>query len=215
VDNELQFLVHFFNDQLYLFKTVTMAEPAQVDEICDAITAQRGWYSGRFAQGHRQVYLRKRRFVEQALYEDYTREYGSLKAHTPVFFYLYPGITEDKALAMARERARQGEVEPQVLLISLQDLTDTRNITFTLNDSHTAYWQRAMEAGITSMGGGGTPVCLPDHNRVFPFARLEEMYKKYRDLPITFEVQVWDYQLLEQTRYRILEKAEASSGKQA
>lgn len=72
MDSDLEFLVRFFNDQAYLFKTITMAEACERVAICDAICAQRGWYGGRFAASERHKFLRKRLFVERALYEDYT-----------------------------------------------------------------------------------------------------------------------------------------------
>jgi hypothetical protein len=116
MDNDLQFLIHFFNDRRYLFKTITMADNSQVDEVCNAIVSGRGWYAGRFSDGARQDYLPKRRFVERALYEDYTRDYGSLKEKSPVFFCRIPNITMQKAPELARQRTDHGETEPQVLL---------------------------------------------------------------------------------------------------
>ncbi|MHB1356802.1 MAG: hypothetical protein ACYCZF_12610 [Anaerolineae bacterium] len=208
MDNELQFLVHFFNDKQYLFNTVTMAESTQLDEICDTIACHKGWYWGRFAKSQRQGYLQKRRFIEKALYEDYTRAYGSLKERNPIFFYLYPGITIQRIRELAQGRVRCDETKPHVLLLKIQDITDTINITFTLNDSHTAYWQRAMEAGITNLGDGSAPVSLPDHNRIFPFSMLVEIYHRYKTQHINYEIQVWDHQLLEQTPFTVLEADE-------
>jgi hypothetical protein len=96
MDNDLQFLIHFFNDKEYLFKTITMAGMSQVDEICNKISSQKGWYWPRFAQSERHDYLKRRLFVEKELYEDYTQEYGSLKEKIPVYFYLYPNITKQR-----------------------------------------------------------------------------------------------------------------------
>jgi hypothetical protein len=204
MDADLQFLVHFFNDPAYLFKTITMAGDAQVDEICDTISSQKGWYGGRFAPSERRAYLERRRYVEHQLYEDYTRIYGSLKESIPVFFYLYPGLTPQEAVEKARQRVQHGEAQPHVLLVRIQDIADIRNMTFTLNDSHTAYWQRAAEAGIKCRVEGYSPVVLPDHNRVFPFAMLAEIHEKYKAQQISYEVQIWDYQLLENLLYTIL-----------
>ncbi len=95
-DADLQFLVHLFNDRKYLFKTITMAGASQVDGICNQISAQKGWFWPRFTTNEGQDYLPRRRFVEKKLYEDYTREYGSLKGKIPVYFYLYPHITKQK-----------------------------------------------------------------------------------------------------------------------
>jgi len=37
---------------------------------------------------------------------------------------------------------RHGEMEPQILMVKMQDIEDTNNITFTLNDSLASYWKR-------------------------------------------------------------------------
>ena len=208
MDDDLQFLVHFFNDKAYLFKTITMAEVSQVDEICNQISSQKGWYWPRFAMSERHDYLQRRRFVEKALYEDYIQEYGRLKEKIPVFFYLYPKITKQRAIDLGRQRMSHGEMEPHVLMVKIQDIEDTKNITFTLNDSHTAYWKRAMESGIKCRGDGITHLVLPDHNKVFPFSMIEQIHQKYKAQQINYEIQVWDYQLLEKLRYTILGKEE-------
>ena len=212
MDSELEFLVHFFNDSAYLFKTISMAEADQVDAVCDAIVAQRGWFGGRFAASERADYLTMRRFVERSLYEDYTQAYGPLKETIPVFFYLYPNMTAQRAMELAQERTRHSEAQAHVLMVRIEEIAETANITFTLNDSHTAYWQRATEAGIKCRGYAKDPVVLPDHNRVFPFAMIEEMHRKYRAQRIAYEVQVWDTQLLERLTYRILPSAAVESG---
>jgi hypothetical protein len=205
---DLQFLVHFFNNKEYLFKTITMAGASQVDDICNQISSQKGWYWPRFAPSERQDYLKRRLFVEKALYEDYTREYGSLKEKIPVFFYLYPNLTRQKAIELGKQRMKQGEKAPHILMVKIQDIDDTSNLTFTLNDSHTSYLKRTMESGIKCRGDGKIPVVLPDHNRVFPFSMIEQVYEKYKAHPISYEIQVWDYQLLEKLRYMILEADE-------
>jgi hypothetical protein len=208
MDNDLQFLIHFFNDKQYLFKTITMAGVSQVDEICNTISSQKGWFWIRFSQSERQDYLKRRLFVERALYNDYTREYGSLKEKTPVFFYLIPNITKQKAIELALQRTRHGETEPQVLMVKIADIEDTTNITFTLNDSHTAYWKRIKEADIEFGGEVNVPVVLPDHNKVFPFSMIEQIHRKYKAQEMRYEIQIWDYQLLEKMRYTILGKEE-------
>ncbi len=206
--NDLEFLVHFFNDKKYLFKTITMADPSQVEEICNRISSQKGWYWPRFAPSERQDYLSRRLFVEKELYGGYTQLYGSLKEKIPVYFYLYPNITQQKAIELGRQRVRHGEMEPYILLMKIQDIRDTTNITFTLNDSHTAYWKKAMDSGIKCRGDATIPVVLPDHNKVFPFSMIEQMHQKYLAQRIYYEVQIWDYQLLERISYKILGKEE-------
>jgi hypothetical protein len=208
MDDDLQYLIHFFNDKEYLFKSITMAGVSRVDEICNTISSQKGWFWIRFSQSERRDYLKRRLFVERALYDDYTREYGSLKEKVPVFFYLIPNITKQKAVELARQRTRHGEAEPQVLMVKIADIEDTTYITFTLNDSHTAYWKRIKEAGIEFGGEVNIPVVLPDHNKVFPFSMIEQIHQKYKAQEMRYEIQIWDYQLLEKMMYTILEKEE-------
>jgi len=52
MDDNLQYLIHFFNDKEYLFKSITMAGASQVDEICNTITSQKGWFWIRFSCQH-------------------------------------------------------------------------------------------------------------------------------------------------------------------
>jgi hypothetical protein len=194
--DDLQYLVHFFNDREHLFKTITMAGIAPVDEICDTISSQKGWYWGRFAPSERDDYLKRRLFVERELYEAYTQEYGSLKERIPVYFYLYPNITKQQAMERGRQRTRHDETEPQILMVKIQDIEDTTNITFTLNDSFTAYWKKATESGIACRGDANIPVVLEDHNKVFPFRMIEQIHRKYQAQEMWYEVQIWDYELL-------------------
>ena len=208
MDDGLQFLIRFFNDREHLFQTITMAGVSQMDEICNMISSRKGWFWIRFSPSERQSYLKRRLFVEKALYEDYTREYGSLKEKIPVFFYLIPNITRQKAIVLARQRTRHGETEPQVLMAKIADIGDTTNMTFTLNDSHMAYWERINEAGIEFGGDVNVPVVLPDHNKIFPFSMIRQVHRKYTAQEMYYEVQVWDYLLLEKMRYTILSNEE-------
>ena len=152
MDNDLQYLIHCFTDKAHLFKTIMMAEACQIEEISDTFVSQKGWYWGRYAKSERHDYLKRRRFVENELFEGYTQVYGRLKEKVPVYFYLYPQLTTQQAIALAQERTRHEEAQPGILLIRIQDLEDITNITFTLNDSCTAYWQKIKEAGIKCRG---------------------------------------------------------------
>jgi hypothetical protein len=208
MDDDLQFLIHFFNDKEHLFKTITMAGLSRMDDICNRISTLKGWYWGRFAPSERHTYLERRLFVEKQLYEGYTQVYGSLKEKVPVYFYLYPNLTKQEAMKLAQQRTRYDEKEPHVLMVNIRDLKDTQNITFTLNDSLTAYWKKAAESGLEMRGDRNAPVVLQDHNQVFPFSMIEQIHRKYKEKQITYEIQIWDYQLLEKLRYTILCKEE-------
>ncbi len=204
MDADLQYLVHFFSDKEHLFKTITMADACQIEGISDKFVSQKGWYWGRYAKSERYDYLKKRRFVEKTLFDEFTREYRMLKEKVPVYFYLYPNITIQKAIALGRQRTKHEEVEPGILLVEIRDIGDIANITFTLNDSFTAYWQKADKAGMNCRGPQPNGIVLPDHNKVFPFSMIQEMYHKYSKQDMYYEVQVWDYELLERMRYTIL-----------
>jgi hypothetical protein len=201
---DLQYLVHFFTHKEHLFKTITMAQDGQVEEISETFAAQKGWFWGRYQKSERYDYLNRRRFVEKELYDGYTQEYGLLKEKVPVYFYLYPHITPHAALLRARQRIQHDEVQPGVLLLKIQDIDDTANITFTLNDSFTAYWHKAIEAGINCRGPQPSSPVLQDHNKVFPFTRIGEVHRKYAKQDMYYEVQVWDYDLLLRIPYTIL-----------
>ena len=179
-----------------------------MDKICNSISSKKGWFWIRFSQTERLDYIKRRLFVERALYDDYIRDYGSLKEKVPVFFYLIPNITRQKAIELARQRTRHGEIKPQVLMMKIADIEDSTNITFTVNDSHTAYWQRIKEAGLGFGGEVSVPVVLPDHNKIFPFSMTEQIQQRYKAQGIHYEIQIWDYQLLETIKYTILEKEE-------
>jgi len=203
---DLRYLVHFFNDVRFLFETVTMVEASRADEICDVISAQRGWYWVRYSASERHGYLKRRAFVEAAMFSDYARAYGTLKDSVPVYFYLVPNLTDASALELARQRAARGESEPQVLLVEIRDIADSSNVTFTVNDSHTAYRRRLMAAGLDVGGAVEVPDDLPEHDRIFPFSMIESVHRRYEDRPITYEVQVWDGRMLEVLPRRILSR---------
>ena len=65
-----------------------------------------------------------------------------------------------------------------------------------------------MEAGIKFGGDVNVPVVLPDHNKVFPFSMIEQIHRKYKAQGMRYEIQIWDYQLLEKISYTILWKQE-------
>ncbi len=188
INADLQYLTHFFNDREHLFKTVTMVEPCQFDEISNQIASQKGWYWFRYSRSDWRDYLQRRLFVEKELYEGYTQEYGSLKEKVPVYFYLYPNITREKALELGRRRTGYDAIEPHILMVKIEDIDDFRNVTFTLNDSFAAYWKKAIESGIKCRPEEKDRIVLPDHNKVFPFSSIEQIYGKYQTQVMVYEV---------------------------
>jgi hypothetical protein len=65
-----------------------------------------------------------------------------------------------------------------------------------------------VESGLEMRGDRNAPVVLPDHNRVFPFSMIEQIHRKYKAQQISYEIQIWDYQLLEKIPHTILWKEE-------
>lgn len=209
MEEDLQYLIHFFTDKEQLFQTITMAAACQTDAISDKVASEKGWYWGRYVKSEWYDYLIRRRFVEKQLFDGYGQAYGRLKEKVPVYFYLFPKITTQEAIAKARQRTKYEEVEPGILMVKIQDIEDMTNMTFTLNDSFTSYWQKAIEAGINCRGPQPDGIVLPDHNKVFPFSIIEEIHRKYTKQDMYYEVQVWDYELLERISYAILGEEKA------
>lgn len=203
-DDDLRYLIHFFTDKDNVFKTITMVDPCHFDEICNQIASRKGWYWFRYSRSDRSDYLKRRLFVEKELYEGYTQEYGCLKEKVPVYFYLHPNITREKIVELGRRRINYSETETQILLIKLEDLADIRNVTFTLNDSFTAYWKKAVDSGIKCREEEKDRIVLQDHNKVFPFSFIEQYHQKYRSQEMYYEVQIWDYDLLEKLNFTII-----------
>ena len=116
MEKDLQYLIHFFNNKEHLFKTIMMADACQIDEICDQLVFQQGWYWGRYAKSEREDYLQRRRFVEKTLFDEYRQAYRRLKEKVPVYFYLYPKLTIQKAMELAQLRTKHEEIEPRILM---------------------------------------------------------------------------------------------------
>jgi hypothetical protein len=209
MEEDLQYLIHFFTDKEHLFQTITMAAACQTDASSDKVASEKGWYWGRYAKSERYDYLIRRRFVEKQLFDGYSQAYGRLKEKVPVYFYLYPRITIQRAMALGQQRTKHGEAEPGILMLKIQDIDDITNLTFTLNDSLTAYRKKTIDSGIKCRGPQSDGIVLPDHNKVFPFSRIEEIHRKYAKQDMVYEVQVWDYELLERISYTILEEEKA------
>jgi hypothetical protein len=203
-DCELQYLIHFFTDMKFLFKTITMECADKYEEVSEAIASKKGWYFCRYTKSDWNDYLNRRIFVEKELYIEYSKEYGKLKENIPVYFYLYPNITKEKAVDLAKQRMNYNELTPRILFLKIQELRNISNITFTLNDSFTSYWKKAIESGIKCRDEEKGREVLPDHNKIFPFSRIEHIHRVYKEKNPYYEVQIWDYEILEKLNYEIL-----------
>ena len=195
---------YIFNDQRFLFKTITMAHAETFEAISDAIASKKGWHSGRYAQSERQYYITRRKCVEHHLYTEYVEAYGPLQQTTPIYFYLFPNITKAKALELAQQRTTYDEHAPKIAYVNIHELHDLSNITFTLNDSFTSYRKKALASGINSREEEKDRPIFPDHNRIFPFSMLDLIHRKYQDMNPYYEVQIWNAHILEDAPVEIL-----------
>lgn len=86
----LRVMIHYYTSAAHLFKTVTMYPEDRSGRILDEIAASNAWFGGRFAAGHRESYMKKRRFVEARMCEQFARKYGAPRTCRPVYFYIRP-----------------------------------------------------------------------------------------------------------------------------
>ena len=94
-----------------------MADACQIDEICDQLVFQQGWYWGRYAKSEREDYLQRRRFVEKTLFDEYRQAYRRLKQKVPVYFYFYPKLTIQKAMELAQLRTKHEDSRLDLLML--------------------------------------------------------------------------------------------------
>jgi hypothetical protein len=53
-------MVHHYCSEEHLFRTITMYDDNEREDVYRDILANKSWYGGRFAQGHREAYMQKR-----------------------------------------------------------------------------------------------------------------------------------------------------------
>jgi hypothetical protein len=192
----LRIMLHHYSRPEHLFRTVTMYADDERERICDAIAATRTWYWGRHARENRRYYLQERLFVEARMVEAFSAKYGPPKGRHPVFFYLYPSLSLPIIEERLRQRRQYDESETNYLLVDLQELADTTQISFTLCDSHRSYRAAMVRQGLLSGDASLAPPA--DHGTVFHIRELAEVYARHQgEDDLYFEVQVWDPTILD------------------
>lgn len=190
----LQIMIHHYTCIEHLFTTVTMYADDERAQVCENIVKAKNWYWGRYAVDHRQDYLKKRLFVEARMHTEFSRKYWTPKIPCPVFFYLYPDLSLHAIEERLSQRQQYGEQQTKYLLIGIQDLVDTRHMSFTLCDSHRSYRKMLIQHGL-STDTPSTPQA--DHGTVFHIHELAEVYARNQEEDgLYFEVQVWDPEIL-------------------
>jgi hypothetical protein len=189
-------MIHFYNDEKYLFKTVSMYNENDRDQIFDRIVENKSWYWGRFQKSERKGYISRRIKVENMLYEEFSENYWRLKEKIPVFFYLIPNLSISEIESDLLERENCGEAPTKYKIVELGKIRKNKNVTFTIRDSHRSYKQKLNELNLHVKGAVHGEE-LKDYGRIFPIDEIDWVHEKYESVKeIKYEVQIWDRELL-------------------
>ena len=193
----LKYLIHYYNDRKYLFKTVTMYRKEEMDEVFDSIVENKNWFFGRFTRQDRDDYMRRRLAIEEMLYSDFEKKYWKLKEKTPVYFNIVPNLSTEEVDIYLRKRRQYDENGTKYLIIELHNIRERENISFTLDDSFRSYRKKLLEKGIPCRKIINKFQELDEYGCVFHIDELEAVHKKYGSLDdLRYEVQVWDPNIL-------------------
>jgi hypothetical protein len=190
---ELKHLVHFYNDPQYLFKTITMSPQSEYSRISKLLVDTNSWYCFRYSNEIREAYYKRRIYLEKRLKAEFEANYYHLVSDIPIYFYVIPNITKDEILKKNETIYNNAKY---VSLIDMDLLFGKTNITFTINDSFRSYQQAMLNAGLPEMLNEPKYEIFPDSSQVFPLDELDNMSKKYKTLPVKYEVQIWDHEIL-------------------
>jgi hypothetical protein len=204
VPDGLSTLVHFYNDERFLFVTVTMYLGQERDRALDELVRNRAWYSGRYSDSERSAYLLCRETVEQLMYAEFAQNYWKPPTTAPVYFYIYPNLESEEQHAYLEDKARSEGHNTRVMTLRLNEISHTRSISFTVEDSHQSYRKILEARGITVKGGRPSDSCAESRGKLFHVDQLESIYAKHRDHDgLYFEAQVWEPAALEPIKQRL------------
>jgi hypothetical protein len=200
----LSTLFHFYNDDRNLFRTVTMYSGQERDRVLDQIVSNRAWYWGRFAKSERVLYMLQRETVEKLMRAEFERKFWKLPFASPVYFYIYPHLDLQRLLDELDHRARFDEQKTKILTFQLNELLNTKSVSFTLEDSFQSYKLVLRSQGIPVRTGRPELKCAECQGRIFYIEQLQAVYAKHHgDQGVYFEVQVWDGETLEPAKERL------------
>ena len=185
------YIVHFFNDKTHLFKTVTMYPDGERDSIYNRIVHNAQWNCWRFHEFHRKNYMACRVAVESMMYNDFTSQYWPLKFEQPIYFdTLYENSLER---VKSEIHTTSDEYSTKCLVVALDALPDSSNITFTVDDSFKSYRSRLKSGGLPYHFMRKEPPNIADYGKTFPITELRGIQRKYAHVEdLKFEIQHWD-----------------------
>jgi len=194
----LRIMLHYYNSIEHLFETVTMVTGAERERAIEDIARANAWFGGRFSVDHRSDYMQRRLLVEALMYKEFSEKHAAPPTASPVFFYIRPNLSIESIRQGLKEREKLGEKSTRWLLVDLGAIHDRRLISFTVRDSHRSYRRALMEAGFDTPP---TDQASPDDGHVFHIDELAEVYSRHQEEDdLSFEVQVWDWRILERCR---------------
>jgi len=197
---KLNYLVHYYTDENYLFQTIMMYSKQNLNEVSDNIVKNKTWFWERYRDTDRDNYYKRRYFVEKTMKKEFEEKYFKLSEDVPVYFYLIPGINKEEVINNCNKRITLNNIT-KALLIDIETVFNNKYITFTVNDSFRCYLKKSLDAGIDCSKSHylGIPI-LEDHNKIFPIKDLMEINEKYKNTKIDYEVQIWEKDLLEKIK---------------
>jgi hypothetical protein len=187
------YIVHYFNDKTHLFKTVTMYPDRERDRIYNRIVHNAQWNCWRYYEANRENYMACRVAVESMMYHDFTSQYWALKFKHPVYFDTLHENSLKCVEAELQKDTAAGEYSTKCLVVALDALPDSCNITFTVDDSFKCYRSRLKSDGLPYHFMRKEPPNIPDYGKIFPITELRGLQSKYAHVEgLKFEVQHWD-----------------------
>lgn len=190
-------MIHFYNNEKYLFKTVSMYSEDKRDQIFDSIVENKSWYWGRFQKSERNGYFNRRITVENILYQEFSKRYWQLKETIPIFFYLIPNLSISEIESNLLNRESCGEAPTKFKIVELEKVRNNKNVTFTINDSHRSYKQKLYDLNMYVKGAAATQDKeFEDYGKIFHIDEIDRIHEKYKSVEeIKYEVQIWDKEL--------------------
>ena len=193
--NNLKYLIHFYTDKNFLFNPITSYTKKEFNLACDSIVKNNSWFMKRYGENDRNDYYERRIFVEKQLKNDFYSKYSKLLNDFPIYFYLIPNISDEKAKEMCEQRKKCNE-NTKYILLKTELILYKSGVTFTICDSFRAYWKKAISAGIKCRPEEEGKEIFDDHNDIFEINEINDKYKKYFNSDTIFEIQIWNKDLI-------------------
>lgn len=187
------YIVHYFSDKTHMFKTVTMYSDRERERIYNRIVHNAQWHCWRYTEANRPNYMACRMAVESMLYHDFTSRYWALKFKHPVYFDTLHYKSLKRLEKESHKHTKADEYSTKCLILALDALPDSSNITFTVNDSFRSYKSRLKRDGLPCHFISDELPNISDYGKIFPIRELHGIQKKYAHVKgLKFEVQHWD-----------------------